>query len=168
MRLCRRFSTADVGHFKRLHSGGLQNEILRYDTAMVLKSQKRKKLRAESFRREWRKFIERSIPLCRRLPSEDKEELEGHIQVFLAEKNLEACAGLSLTEEMRLTVAAQACVLLLHRETDYYPGLRSILLYPSMYYAPRHRHIGSGIIHESEESRLGQCVEGESIVLAWD
>src|SRR5262249_18578484 len=59
------------------------------------------------------------------------------------------------------------CVLLLHRATDYYPGLRSILVYPSMYYAPRQRHIGSGIMHESYESRLGQCVEGESIVLAW-
>jgi Mlc titration factor MtfA (ptsG expression regulator) len=102
------------------------------------------------------------------LPLQDKAELEGHIQVFLSEKNFEGCAGLELTQEMKLTIAAQACVLLLHRETDYYPGLRSILVYPSMYYATRQRHIGSGIIHESLETRLGQCVEGESIVLAWD
>src|ERR1051326_6259494 len=89
--------------------------------AMLLKNQRRKKLRTGSFPPESREFLEKFVPLFRRLPVEDKAELEGHIQVLLAEKNFEGCAGLSLTLEMKLTVAAQACVLLLHRETDYYP-----------------------------------------------
>jgi Mlc titration factor MtfA (ptsG expression regulator) len=135
---------------------------------MLLKSQRRKKLQAATFPSAWRQFLRNSVSLFQRLPSEDKTELEGHIQVFLAEKNFEGCAGLTLTDEIKLTIAAQACVLLLHRTTDYYPGLRSILVYPSVYYAPRQTHIGSGIMQETHESRLGQCVEGESIVLAWD
>jgi Mlc titration factor MtfA (ptsG expression regulator) len=135
---------------------------------MLLKSQRRKKLQAAAFPPAWREFLQHSVPLFQRLPPEDKAELERHIQVFLAEKNFEGCGGLSLIDEMKLTIAAQACVLLLRRATDYYPGLRSILVYPQMYFAPSQRHVGSDIIHESHESRLGQCVEGESIVLAWD
>jgi Mlc titration factor MtfA (ptsG expression regulator) len=134
----------------------------------MLKSRRRKQARETRFPAEWRSFLERTVPLFRRLPAGDKSELEGHVQIFLAEKNFEGCAGLALTDEIKLTIASQACVLLLHRETDYYPGLHSILVYPSMYYAQRQTHIGSGIMHESYESRLGQCVEGESIVLAWD
>src|ERR1051325_9270322 len=135
---------------------------------MLLKNRRRKQLQATPFRSEWRSFLERAVPLFRRLPAQDKTELEGHIQILMAEKNFEGCAGLTLTDEIKLTIASQACVLLLHRPTDYYPGLRSILVYPSMYYAPRQTHVGSGVMHESYESRLGQCVEGESIVLAWD
>src|SRR6476620_4331089 len=99
----------------------------------MLKSRRRKQLQEIAVLAGWRQFMERAVPLFRRLPAEDKAELERHIQIFLAEKNFEGCAGLRLTEEMKVTVAAQACVLLLHRETDYYPGLRSILLYPNMY-----------------------------------
>ena len=77
--------------------------------------------------------MEKNVALYRRLPEEDRRELQGRIQVFLAEKRFEGCGGLAITEEIRLTIAAQACLLLLHRETDYYPGLYSILVYPSAY-----------------------------------
>ena len=59
----------------------------------------------------------------------------GHVQVFLREKHFEGCGGLELTDEIRVTIAAQACLLLLHRETDYYPKLTSILVYPAGYSA---------------------------------
>ena len=53
--------------------------------------------------------------------------MESHIHVFLAEKRFEGCGGLQITDEVRVLIAAQACLLLLHRETNYYPALRSIL-----------------------------------------
>jgi Mlc titration factor MtfA (ptsG expression regulator) len=135
---------------------------------MLPKSKRRKKLESAPFPTAWREFLNQSVPLFRRLPPEDKTELERHIQVLLAEKNFEGCGGLTLTDEIKLSIAAQACLLLLHRSTDYFPGLCSILVYPSTYFAPSQHHLGSGVIHESDDSRLGQCVEGESIVLAWD
>ena len=60
-------------------------------------------------------------------------ELLGHIQVFLAEKRFEGCGGFEITNEVRVTIAAQACLLLLHRGTDYFPGLLTILVYPLTY-----------------------------------
>ena len=58
------------------------------------------------------------------------EVITGHIQVFIAEKNFEGCDGLEITDRIRVVVAAQACILLLHRDTGYYPTLRTILVYP--------------------------------------
>src|SRR6476646_6553380 len=103
----------------------------------------------------WSRTLESRFPLYARLPEQDRNELQRHIQVFLAEKQFEGCGGLVLTEEMKILIAAQACLLLLHRETDYYPGLRSILVYPSAYYAKTTRHVGAGVMEERHDSRLG-------------
>jgi Mlc titration factor MtfA (ptsG expression regulator) len=80
-------------------------------------------------------ILEQTFPLFNRLTPADRKELLGHIQVFIDEKYFEGCGGLTLTDEIRVTIAAQACLLLLHRDTDYYPNLTSILVYPSGYTA---------------------------------
>src|SRR5215213_10891629 len=91
----------------------------------LFRSRKRERLRAAPFSDDWRRTIERNVPIVLRLPPADRQELFGHVQVFLAEKHFEGAGGLELTDEIRVTIAAQACLLLLHRETDYYPLLRS-------------------------------------------
>jgi hypothetical protein len=133
------------------------------------KRRRREKLRRQPFAAEWRAIIERNVPLFSRLAEADKRELLGHIQVFVAEKYFEGCGGLELTDEIRVTIAAQACVLLLHRESDYYPRVTSILVYPSTYVAEEERSIGGGIWEEGGEVRLGHTHERMGvIVLAWD
>jgi Mlc titration factor MtfA (ptsG expression regulator) len=109
------------------------------------------------------------MPVFRRLPSADQVELLGHIQVFLNEKYFEGCGGLKVTDEMRVTIAAQACLLLLHRETDYYPELVTILIYPSAYIAREDRYLGDNIWAQGEDHRLGHTGwRIGSLVLAWD
>ena len=132
------------------------------------KKQQRAKLKAAPFPVRWSRFLEDRFPIYVRLPQEDRKELQGHIQVFLAEKRFEGCGGLELTEEMKVCIAAQACLLLLHRETDYYPHLRSILVYPTTYFVKTTRHVGSGIMEERRDSRLGEAWDSGAVVLAWD
>ena len=86
------------------------------------KQRRRQRLRTQPFPPAWLAIIERNVPIYDRLPQADQRELQGHIQVFLAEKYFEGCGGLELTDEIKVTIAAQACLLLLHRETDYYVG----------------------------------------------
>ena len=126
-------------------------------------------LRAEPFPPGWRAIVERNLRVFRRLSAADQAELLGHVQVFLTEKQFEGCGGLALTDEIRVTIAAQACMLLLHRETDYYPELTSILVYPSGYTAYEDRPLGGGIWEEGNEDRLGHTArELRAMVLAWD
>src|SRR5512132_2632362 len=104
-----------------------------------------------------------------RLPVDDQAALLGHVQVFLSEKKFEGAGGLELTDEIKVTIAAQACLLLLHRDTDYYPDLTSIIVYPSGYTEENVRHIGGGIWEEGPEDRLGHTARGlGALVLAWD
>ena len=90
----------------------------------LLSRRRRAKLRAQPVPPASRAIVERNLPVFRRLSAADQAELLGHVQVFLAEKHFEGCGGLALTDEIRVAIAAQACLLLLHRDTDYYPRLR--------------------------------------------
>ena len=133
------------------------------------KERRRKRLRAQRVPPGWQSILERNVPIFRQLPPEDQTELLGHVQVFLAEKNIEGCGGLDLTDEIRVTIAAQACLLLLHRKTDYYPQLTSILVYPSGYTLPGDRYVGGDIWEEGGEDMLGHTERHmRSLVLAWD
>jgi hypothetical protein len=87
---------------------------------MIFSSTKsrRLKLRSNPILLEWREILHRRFPLLACLPPEDQRELEGHIQVFVAEKQFEGCDGLVITDEIRVVIAAQACLLLLNRDTD--------------------------------------------------
>jgi hypothetical protein len=133
-----------------------------------LKQRRRASLRRRPFPAEWRAIIEKNVPYVAILPPADREELVGHVQVLLAEKHFEGCGGLQLTDEVRVTIAAQASVLLLHRETDYYPQLVSILVYPTTYLVPGGRRGPDGVIDEAPQARLGESWARDAVVLAWD
>ncbi|HEY1958297.1 MAG TPA: M90 family metallopeptidase [Polyangiaceae bacterium] len=128
---------------------------------------RREKLRAEPFEAERVAIIERNFPYFARLSEDDKRELLGNVRVFLDEKKFEGCDGLELTDEIELTIAAQACLLLLHRETDVYPGLDVILVYPTAYKAKGARLVG-GVVVEDDQVRLGESHRQGIVVLAWD
>ena len=134
----------------------------------LFRNRKREKLRTQPFAAEWLAILERNVPLYRSLPPEDRRELQGHIQVFLSEKEFEGCGGLEMTDEIRVTIAAQACILLLHRETDYYPGLYTILVYPSAYVAQARKRSPGGFVTEGPEARLGEAWEHGPVILSWD
>ncbi len=136
----------------------------------LFKKKRREELRNTPLSDADRALVERNVPYVARLSDEDRAELEGHVQVFLAEKSFEGCGGLELTGEMRLTIAAQACLLLLHRESDYYPGLDSILVYPHAYVAPasRQRLGNANAIVVADQARLGESWVRGVVVLAWD
>ncbi len=82
------------------------------------KKRRQEKLRNQLFPPAWLDIIEKNVPIFHRLSGADKKEVQGHILVFLAEKNFEGCGGLEVNDEIKVTIAAPACILLLHRETD--------------------------------------------------
>jgi len=135
----------------------------------LLKQHRRRRLRAQPFPKEWLRTIERNALFFQRLSVNDQTELLGHIQVFLAEKRFEGCGGLELTDEISVTIAAQACLLLLHRKIDYFPRLLTILVYPSTYMVDEKRHFQGPVWEEGRMARLGETGRQlGALVLAWD
>lgn len=133
-----------------------------------LRDRRRRRLREKAFPKKWTTVLEHNVPYYATLPAERRRELEGHIQVFLAEKHFEGCGGLEMTDEIRVTIAAQACILLLGRETDYYPALTSVLVYPDTYVAHVKRRQLDGTVAEEEQGRLGESSSRGAVVLSWD
>jgi len=133
----------------------------------IFRSFRRRRIRRRPFPPDWDRFLLQNVPLYRSLPLADRAELQSHILVFLDEKSFEGCAGLKITDEVRLTIAAQACLLLLHRPTNYFPRVITILVYPEPYIAPAVKHAEGILVTESDEARAGEAWPYGAVVLAW-
>ena len=132
------------------------------------KKRRREKLRNQPFPPVWLEIIEKNVPIYHRLSEPDQKELQEHILVFLAEKSFEGCGGLELTDDIKVTIAAQASILLLHRQTDYYPGLYSILVYPGAFIARGYVEFAPGYYGETEQVHLGESWKRGALILSWD
>ena len=115
-------------------------------------------LRAKPFPKEWEKHLEKNVNLYEHLPENLQEELKGYINLFVATKHFEGAGGLEVTDEMRVTVAGLACLLLLNRKTRNYPKLRTVIMYPSAYIADP----------ETDTIRLGESWNEGEVVLSWN
>jgi hypothetical protein len=110
----------------------------------------------------------KNMAYYRALPAPDQLEIQGHVMVLLAEKNFEGCGGLTLTDEIKATVSAYAAILLLHRNTDYYPRLDTILVYPTAFVVETTVPGYGPVEVEGEEVRLGEAWQRGVVILSWD
>lgn len=120
------------------------------------KTRRRNRIRSQPFPESCLTILQRNVPYYGRLTPEDRQRLLGDIQVFVAEKNFEGCGGLEMTEEIKVTLAAYACILLLHLKHNYYPRLQSILVYHDTYPVPGVRRAVGNILVEGVEMRAGE------------
>ncbi len=132
-----------------------------------LRRWRRKSLHHRPFPAKWQPLLHR-IPIFPFLPPPDQRELLGHIQVFLAEKRFEGAAGFSVDDAVRVIVAGNASLLLLHRKTEYFPLMRTVVVYPTLYVARYRRPGPGGIVEEGVEVRAGESWPLGTVVLAWD
>src|SRR6056297_2760454 len=75
----------------------------------LFRRRRRRAISARSLPDEWREILVRNVPLYARLPDALKQELHGHVQLFLHDKRFYGFDGLEVDDEMRLTVAGNAC-----------------------------------------------------------
>ena len=126
----------------------------------------RRILLSPPFPQKWIVILDKNLPPYRKFSSPQCQQLHDFIRIFIAEKSFEGCGGLSLTDEIRVTIAAQACMLLLNRKVECYPKLYSVLVYPSTYVAGARDSLRGE--WEEESVRLGESWQSGAVVLAWD
>jgi Mlc titration factor MtfA (ptsG expression regulator) len=129
---------------------------------------RRENIRKRPFPAAWREILDRRVPYYRLLPAGLKRQLEGHIQVFIAEKPFLGCDDLAITDEVRVTIAAQACLLILNRKTHYFPNLRQILVYPGAFLVERVRPEPSGVLQEERQALSGESWTHGQVVISWE
>jgi Mlc titration factor MtfA (ptsG expression regulator) len=132
-----------------------------------LKKRRWERLRTQPFPPELVPILMSNVPVYRRLPDDLRTQLHGHINVLLAEKHYEGCNGFEMTDEVRVTIAGEAALLILNRETKYYPELLTILVYPDVFYADIEDNEGH-IVSAYKEDRSGESWDMGVIILSWE
>lgn len=133
-----------------------------------LRERRRAALRARPFPPGWIALLEANVPLYRCLPPALRDQLHGHVQVLLAEKDFHGTHGLQVTDAMRVVVAAQAALLQLNRPPDYFPDLHSIVLYPARFVVDREVWDEAGVRRSERQVLSGESWEEGQLVLSWD
>ncbi|MCF8070440.1 MAG: zinc-dependent peptidase [Desulfobacterales bacterium] len=132
---------------------------------------RRKKLIQASFSASWEEIIIRNVVHYSILDDTHRTQLQDLIKVFVAEKNWEGVGDLEMTDEIRVTISAQACLLLLGLPHNYYRNVKSILVYPSTVVPPKRKQgffENSFALVESEKPILGQSFKKGPVIIVWD
>jgi len=132
-----------------------------------LRARRRQAISKQPLIKPWLEILDRNVALHARLPDDLKRQLHGHIQLFLHDKRFYGFEGLEVNDEMRVTVAGNACILLLNRPHDHFSGFRSIYLYPATF-TSRHTSYDGLVESVGRQARLGESWHRGPVVLAWD
>lgn len=134
----------------------------------LLRRRRHARVGAQSFPDAWAAVLSRRVPVYRRLPADLREQLRRLMLIFLSEKTFVGRGGFEVTDDVRLTVAAHACLLLLNRETAMYPLFRTILIYPSTYAVEHRDEDEDGVVSEEWQERAGEAWERGPVILSWE
>jgi hypothetical protein len=133
----------------------------------LFRIRRRRSLRLRPFPENWRRLLEENFPLYHLLGQDLKNQLHGLVNIFLDEKTFIGCRGQQITDQVKVTIASQACMLLLNRKTNLYPRLKTIYVYPHTYVVDTKYH-DSGLVIEGKDVRLGESWHNGPVVIAWD
>ncbi len=132
-----------------------------------LARRRRECIRQRPFPAAWRAILRERVPYVRRLPPALRRQLEQQVQVFVADKSFVGCGGLAITDEMRVVIATQACLLTLNRPGQGFPRLNQILVYPGPFVVTRERRDRIGLVSEESRVHLGESWSHGQVVLSW-
>jgi Mlc titration factor MtfA (ptsG expression regulator) len=113
-------------------------------------------------------ILARNIAVYARMPEQLRLQLHRLVQQFLHQKKFIGCDGLDIDDEMRVTIAGQACMLLLNRPSRVFPGLDTVLVYPAAFMVPRNQVDAAGVVTETRQDLLGESWGDGRVVLSWD
>jgi len=132
-----------------------------------LQRRRRAKLLAKPFPPEWLTYLHKNVAHYQHLSEKEQARLRDDLRIFIAEKHWEGCGGLKITEEIQVTIAAQACLLVLGMRHNYFDRVASILVYPRGYRVPTEDPTRDDPIYDERTARLGEAHYRGPVVLSW-
>jgi hypothetical protein len=135
------------------------------------------------FLREWRrkrtlksarldgtlwKRVAAKLSFLRGLSEGDTARLKELVVLFLAEKEMHGAQGLQLTDEVRLSIAAQACLPILNLGLDVYGGWVGVIVYPGEFRVQKEEVDADGVVHTFDEELAGEAWPGGPVILSWE
>jgi len=129
---------------------------------------RRRRALAQPFPERWRELLCQRMIHWRLLDPGERTRLEQLIRLLLVDKYWEATSGFALTEEIRVLVAAMACLLILGLDYDYYHRVTTIIVAPSTVVLEGSRPVGDGLYTDDPLPIIGQARSDGPVLIAWD
>ena len=129
---------------------------------------RKSELLGRPFPASWQSILATRLPVYSFLSPQEQTRLQQLIKQFIADKQFYGCGGLVITDEIRVTIAAEACLLLLNKGGAIYPKLASVLVYPTGFLVEREQHQPDGTVASGEHSLLGESWSNGKVILSWD
>jgi len=107
-------------------------------------------------------------PVLRQLAAGERLRLRVLSSRFLHDKSIVGARGLAVTEEMRVAIAAQACLLILNLDLDYFDGWHEVIVYPDTFVADHEEHDDAGVVHKTRRALDGEAWERGPVILSWE
>jgi hypothetical protein len=133
----------------------------------VLAARRRREALARPLPGDLAALADRNVPARRRLPAELRARHDSLVSAFLAEKDFAGCNGLAITDEIRATIAALACLLVLGRR-GHYDELHSVLVYPTPFWVEDEVEDEAGVVEKRRRVLSGEAWESSRIILSWE
>ncbi|MDQ6967655.1 MAG: zinc-dependent peptidase [Mariprofundaceae bacterium] len=112
--------------------------------------------------------VTRRIDLVQALAPVERARLRELATLFLHAKSFTGVQGLTITDEIRISVAAQACLEILNMEADTFIGWVEIVIYPSAFRVAREIRDEGGIVHEEANALSGESWSRGPVILSWE
>ena len=132
-----------------------------------LKQRRRSKLLAEPFPAAWRDILQERVVLFRYLDEAEQVRVCDTLRILLAEKAWEGCKGLELTDEIRITIAALASMLVIGLPEQHFDNVLTVLVYPEAFRAPQQHAVGMEVALHEEDEHLGEAHYRGPVILSW-
>jgi Mlc titration factor MtfA (ptsG expression regulator) len=132
-----------------------------------LKRRRRARVVAAAFPDPWLVYLQKNVALYALLTEPERQKLRDDLRVFIAETAFEGCGGLEITDEIKVTIAAQASLLLLGFRHDYFERVHTVLVYPAGFRSPEGWTGPDGVVH-MDVGYLGEAWHHGTVILAWD
>jgi Mlc titration factor MtfA (ptsG expression regulator) len=136
--------------------------------APLLAARRRRALAARSLSDAQRHTFETWLAWTGSMPAALRDRLERLTAIFMGEKEFVGCGGLAVTPEMKVAIAAQACLLVLGRDSHVYDRLRSVLVYPSQFLVPGEWQDEHGVVTEESRELAGESWDVSRVILSWE
>lgn len=114
----------------------------------------------------WQRLLIR-LKFLHRLTHEETERLRHLAILFLHDKQITATHGLIISEEMRVMIAAQACILILELDLDCYENWVEIIVYPGQFIRDYDYADEVGVVHHAHQIVSGEAWHAGPVILSW-
>ena len=140
---------------------------LAFGARVLFKRRRRTRLLAAPLSAAHKAILVKRVPLYEKLPEDLRPRLEGLVNRFLDEVRFYGAEGVEISDEMRVTIAAQASFLIVNKPNRWFHTLRTIHVYPAAFKS-KLTEIKDHVHSERDQARSGESWAKGPVILAWD